>query len=363
MFKRRTVLSNLLSSATSSFILLSCFVSSSPASEAFRLSQSNSCDSNQSPERWSSGTVLRISAPQDGHTRTIYAVAVSSDSRFVASGSVDRYIKIWDVENRSLYRTYRGSNQIKTLDFSPDGRILASGSVDGNIALWDLSSSSQEPIQLLTNHASSSVSAITTLAFHPNDDILATSGSDGMIRIWDTRSNQLIEEFEDDQNVFALAFSPDGEKLASGGSGGIVNIRNWSTGRVMESLNPGGGSVLSITFDAIDSNVLAIGTELLFESEDMSHGAEIWELENAEFLGFEGTQGGDIFSVEFSPDGCVFASASMDGSIKLWNLRDGSLIYDLDEHLGRVRDLEFSPDGRYLVSGGADTIVRIWIKN
>jgi WD40 repeat protein len=33
-----------------------------------------------------------------GHTRAIYSVAFSPDGKFIASGSVDRTVKIWNID-------------------------------------------------------------------------------------------------------------------------------------------------------------------------------------------------------------------------------------------------------------------------
>ena len=61
------------------------------------------------------------------------------DGQVLASGSLDKTIKLWDVDSRREIATLKGhSNSVSSVPFSPDGQVLASGSVDKTIKLWDV---------------------------------------------------------------------------------------------------------------------------------------------------------------------------------------------------------------------------------
>ncbi len=73
-----------------------------------------------------------------GHTLSVNSLAFSPDGRFLVSGSDDRTIRIWSLNNGSTVAELRGhSDMVLGLAYTPDGRTLASASQDGTVRLWD----------------------------------------------------------------------------------------------------------------------------------------------------------------------------------------------------------------------------------
>jgi len=69
---------------------------------------------------------------------------------------------------------------------------------------------------------------------------------------------------------------------------------------------------------------------------------------------------GRIRSVQFSPDGRLFATAGMDGAVRIWNATNGSATEITLHHDKPVHDLQFSPDGRWLATAAEDNTARVW---
>jgi GTPase SAR1 family protein/predicted MPP superfamily phosphohydrolase len=80
---------------------------------------------------------LRIAA---AHRVDVFnSVAFSPDGRWLASGSSDSSVRLWDASSGELIRSLEGHQDwVRSVAFSQDGRWLASGSDDNTVKLWEV---------------------------------------------------------------------------------------------------------------------------------------------------------------------------------------------------------------------------------
>lgn len=76
---------------------------------------------------------------QSGHTLRITALAYSNNGKYIATGSADNSIILWDFASGMQVRSFQGHTKgIGCIAFSNDSKLLVSGSYDQTLKVWDV---------------------------------------------------------------------------------------------------------------------------------------------------------------------------------------------------------------------------------
>jgi WD40 repeat protein len=292
----------------------------------------------------------------ESHSDWVINVSFSPDGKTLATGSVDKTIKLWDVETGKEIRTLKGHNDsIISVSFSPDSKTLATASADKTIKLWDVKAGKE--IRTLEGHKDS----IRSVSFSPDGKTLASGSgaktlttesadTDKTIKLWGVETGQEIRTLSGHKkSVMNVSFSPDGKTLATGSADKTIKLWNLSTGKEIRILQGHEETVNSVSF-SLD------GTTLATASDDST--IKLWNVETGiRNLTIQGHQE-SVRSVSFSPNGKTLATGSVDQTIKLWNVEIGKEIRTLQGHKGLVRSVSFSPDGKTLATSSEN--IRLW---
>ncbi|WP_414524164.1 WD40 repeat domain-containing protein, partial [Umezakia ovalisporum] len=165
-----------------------------------------------------------------GHCDWVRSVAYSSDGQTLASGSVDKTIKIWNVNTGQLLQTLSGhSDSITSLAYSSDGQTLASGSSDNTIKIWQIAAFTTRSSSVQTNQ--SQQAAVST----PQNQPVTTPARP----IFSQVSRSVLSEKTLSGHcdwVRSVAYSSDGQTLASGSVDKTIKIWNVNTGQLLQTL-------------------------------------------------------------------------------------------------------------------------------
>jgi WD40 repeat protein len=115
-----------------------------------------------------------------GRIGSVFAAAVSPDSRMLATGGQDGAVRLWEIVSGKERRAmYSDTAAVRAAAFCTDGTLLATGSSNGFIRLWDVANGQR--LHSFEGHRG----PVVAVAFAGRASTLITASVDGTALVWD----------------------------------------------------------------------------------------------------------------------------------------------------------------------------------
>lgn len=280
---------------------------------------------------------------QIGHSGSVRSIAYAPDGRLVATGGLDRTVKLWDVASGALVRTLSGHlgggsmwSGVRALAWSPDGKTLASGAGEaepwqagGEVKLWDVTSGA------LRHTLKGDEVSTESLVFSPDGAWLISGGRRGELRAFEVQSGVLAQTVKaHDRPMTSLVLSPDGRNLASGAMDKTIKLWDIKTLKLTREF-ASQSSTLSLAWSP-DGKTLGSGGG--------DYQTRLWDVESGQIKRAMRNEWTPMISLSFSPDGQFLVAGRAGGSL-LWDVASGEPRAPLPD---LVAPIAFSPDGSTL---------------
>ena len=281
----------------------------------------------------------------EGHDLGVESLAFSRDGRYLASGSYDKTVKVWDLQTGKVKRTFSGHEAwVPTVAFHPTDALVASGSGDKTIRI-NRYNRQTEPIVIREHNG------IHAVAFSPDGEHVVAGGFGGGLRLWHVRSSDWRRTYQGhESDVHAVAFSPDGALLASGSADQTIRLWNVGSGKTVRVLEGHQDWVLSFTFSPDGKILRSVGREGALRT---------WQVSTGKPLRTHTVTGDKVRAADFSPDGALIA-VSAGRQVRLLHAESAKVLRRFPKQPKRVTAVVFSPDGQTLAWGCNDATIQVW---
>ncbi|ACO61333.1 HIRA protein [Micromonas commoda] len=329
----------------------------------------------------------------------IFSVDCHPDGTRMATAGGDQKVKLWNLEAlkkreveadpnvpRVLATLSDHFNTVNCVRFSKNGRFLASGSTDSNVFLYEKRpgpgraqfGSTDEPnvenwvnCQALRGH----VSDVIDIAWAPDDSMLASCSLDNLIIVWDPATGQRVTTLKGHTSfVKGVAWDPIGKFLATQADDKsciVWRVDDWSVvSKITEPYQSSMGATFSLRL-SWSPDGKAVTTCNSYKKP--SHTASVLERgdwgSKFDFVGHKGP----VVTVRFSPalfkaeekqdapPHTVIACGSQDCKMTVWATNRPKPVCIVKTCFTQsVVDLCWSPDGYSLIACSTDGTVAIF---
>uniref|UniRef100_A0A6I8R6K2 APG16-like 1 n=1 Tax=Xenopus tropicalis TaxID=8364 RepID=A0A6I8R6K2_XENTR len=276
----------------------------------------------------------------DAHDGEVNAVRFSPGSRLLATGGMDRRVKLWDVIGNKCEAkgSLTGSNAgITSIEFDSAGSYLLAASNDFASRIWTVDDYRLR--HTLTGHSGKVLSAKFLL-----DNARIVSGShDRTLKLWDLRSKVCIK------TVFAGSSCNDivctEQCVMSGHFDKKIRFWDIRTECIVRELELQ-GRITALDLNPERTQLLSCSRDDLIKITDLRANA-VQQTFSAP--GFK--CGSDWTRVIFSPDGSYVSAGSAEGTLYFWNVLTGKVERMFSkQHSSSINAVAWSPSGTHVVS-------------
>ena len=286
----------------------------------------------------------------------VRSVAFSPDGQYLAVGTFDNRVDVWQVSDWSRINSYSHdnvsySNAVTSVRFIPGTHLLASAAYDSTIKIWDYRISSASPVHELTAHND----AVSCLAVSSDGEYLLSGGYNGYVTLWDTGTWQAVHQmnaFTATPPVYSVAFTTDNQRVICSGADEDICVYSVQNLTFQKRIPCNVFAVTAVAAHPDGERILAGGVNGLIQILHIETGEELGRL-----VGHSSQIGG--LAVTESGLYAVSGSYSKSTNFRIWNLTTETTEKAIESYPASIRSVAISPDGTLIATCGQGHVA-IW---
>ncbi len=291
---------------------------------------------------------------QAGHTKPVICSEFSPDGRFLATGSLDNAVILWDLKYGKQIKSFNYHlKSVITVRFSSDSKSILSASSDNTIKLIDITTGDLKQSLALRK------GELYNAYFSFNGQHIIGLDKRNGVSVWSVKSGKLIGEFEKDfaADSESMIISPDGQKILSKENNKKVLCLNINSGDTLFSIPF--DKAYSMQFSPDGTFITISSAKLFAQTFDAETGALLKTLTSDSERLCDGCN--TAFSISHNNEFIFTMSNKLDGI--LWNRKTGKSVKKFGTVSRRPYSIDFSKDDEYLLLSFDDQVFVYHIKS
>ncbi|KAK2422173.1 cleavage stimulation factor subunit [Trifolium repens] len=307
------------------------------------------------------------------HKNVARCARFSPDGRFVATGSADTSIKLFEVSKikqmllpdakdgpvRSVVKTYYDHIQpVNDLDFHPQGTILVSGAKDQTIKFFDISKTNAKRSYRVIQDTHN----VRSVSFHPSGDFLLAGTDHAIPHLYDINTFQCylsanVPDNSPNGAINQVRYSCTGAMYVTASKDGAIRLWDGITANCVRSITAAHGTAeaTSAIFTRDERFVLSCGKDSTIKLWEAGSGRLV-----KQYLGAVHTQlrCQAIFN---ATEEFILSIDELNNEVVIWDAMTTEIVAKWpSNHVGAPRWLEHSPVESAFISCGTDRSIRFW---
>ncbi|KAJ8406381.1 hypothetical protein AAFF_G00306120 [Aldrovandia affinis] len=285
-----------------------------------------------------------------------YLNQIDWSSQNILAVALHSSVYLWNASQGGitlLMMMEKEDDYISSVSWIKEGNYLAIGTSDHKVQLWDVEN--QKRLRCMASH-SARVGALSW-----SNHVLSSGSRSGHIHHHDVRvpDHHIFTLTGHSQEVCGLKWSPDGKHLASGGNDNLVfvwpGVQDGTTQTATHQFDYHQGAVKALAWCPWQPNILASG------GGTSDRHIRIWNVNSGSCISSLDTQS-QISSLVFAPNykELVSGHGFSKDCLTIWKYPSMTKVAELSGHEGRVLNLTMSPDSSTVASLAADETIRLW---
>lgn len=313
-----------------------------------------------------------------GHADAVTSLSITSDGKYLISGSRDRTARLWDLKgNEIIY--YPTQEEVQSATVSSDGKWVSIGSTDGQVRLLNTTG---EVLKTFSHHRN----FVNAVAFSRQGNLIASASDDKTATVIDYVNNKTVKvshsgavrdvSFDAQGKQFLTAsadkttvlWSPTGARVKTygGHSAGVNKARMSAHGEYIVTCGDdklailwgkNGNEIRRIKHsDKVTACAIAADNQTIVTGS-FNGEVKVWNATQNNILTVN-TKGPGLSSICIPPDGGSFITASADGIVQ-WNF-EGKPIRKFEGHARAITAVQFTKTGNTIIQGDVSGSVKFW---